>query len=300
MSTKRNNPEHNTPPSEHRHKRNRGGGESPTNCLVCLNVIAECNEEQGVDGDDAIFCEGKCNSWIHRMCVGLSLKAYQELSNDDSPYLCPHCKITQQADEIEELKKVVSSLTTNLNSIKEELLKAKNNTTRQQQSHSTVGTTLPPVSVTGSNESNISTPETTQQTNADITSTVANILQEEREKEKRQLNLIVHQLAESTQEEPQSRKAEDIETTSKLIQKYLGVTSTVTNAIRLGSKGAKPRLLKISVSSKREKSIILKNCTKLRNKEYPNDIQKIYITPDLTPKEQKENKALRNRLSELN
>ena len=109
-----------------------------------FNVIAECNEEQGVDGDDAIFCEGKCNSWIHRMCVGLSLKAYQELSDDDSPYLCPHCKITQQADEIEELKKVVSSLTTNLNSIKEELLKAKNNTTRQKQSHSTVGTTVEP------------------------------------------------------------------------------------------------------------------------------------------------------------
>jgi len=106
------------------------------------------------------------------------------------------------------------------------------------------------------------------------------------------LNLIVHQLAEYKQEEPQSRKAEDI---SKLIQKYLVVTSTVTNAIRLGSKGAKPRLLKISVSSKHEKKFNLKLC----NKEYPNDIQKIYITPDLTPKEQKENKALRNKLFEL-
>ena len=96
------------------------------------------------------------------------------------------------------------------------------------------------------------------------------------------------------------KKAENKEVCSKLIQKYLGVSTTVTNAIRIGSKGAKPRLLKLSVSSKREKSLILKNRTKLRNKEHPNDIQRIYITPDLTPKEQKENRALRNNLAELN
>ena len=206
MSTKRNNPEHSTPSDSNRHKRNKAGGQSPINCLVCFNFIVEYNEKQGIDGDDAIFCEGKCYSWIHRMCVGLSKKGYQELSEDDSPYLCPHCKITQQANEIAELKEVVISLTSDLKLIKEELLKAKDNTTSKWQSHSDTGTTLP----TNSNEPNISIPNTTQQTNADITSTVANILSEEREKEKHQLNLIVHQLAESTQEEPQTRKAEDI------------------------------------------------------------------------------------------
>jgi len=51
-----------------------------------------------------------------------------------------------------------------------------------------------------------------------------------------------------------------------LIQKYIGTPMTITNAIRLGSKGAKPRLLKISVSSKHEKGLILKNCVKLCNK----------------------------------
>ena len=78
-----------------------------------------------------------------------------------------------------------------------------------------------------------------------------------------------------------------------MIQIYLGVSATVTNAVRLGSKGAKPRLLKISVGSIQEKLLILKNCTKLWNKEFPDSIQKIYIAPDLTPKEQQENKALR-------
>ena len=128
-----------------------------------------------------------------------------------------------------------------------------------------------------------------QTPNPTIISTINAILSEEREKEKRQLNLIVHQLAESTKEDPKSRKTDDIDASSKLIQKYIGTPATITNAIRLGSKGAKLRLLKISVSSKHEKGSILKNCTKLCNKDHPEDIQRIYITPDLTPKEQQEN-----------
>ena len=171
MATKRSNPEHDTPPDSNRHKRNKEGGQPPSNCS---NVIVEYNEEQGADGDDAIFCEGKCNSWIHRMCVGLSKMCYQELSEDDSPYFCPHCKINQQANEIAELKEVINSLTSDLKSIKEELLKAKDNITNKWQSNSDAGATIP----TSPNQSNISISNTTQQTNADITSTVANILSE--------------------------------------------------------------------------------------------------------------------------
>ena len=142
----------------------------------------------------------------------------------------------------------------------------------------------------------------TQVSNADINTTVASFLAEEKEKEKdrRRLNLIVHQLAEPNETDAQKRKECDVKETSDIIQKYLGVSATLTNPIRLGIKGAKPRLLKISVSSRQEKAQILKNCTKLRNKEHPSNIQKIYITPDLTPKEQQANKALRSQLDEMN
>ena len=56
----------------------------------------------------------------------------------------------------------------------------------------------------------------------------------------------------------------------------------------------------IYIYSKREKGLVLKNCVKLQNKNHPADIQRVYITPDLTPKEQQENKALRSQLLELN
>jgi len=58
--------------------------------------------------------------------------------------------------------------------------------------------------------------------------------------------------------------------------------------------------MKVSVDSEHDKVAILHKCTKLRSKDNPDDIQKVYITPDLTPREQQENKVLRSKLAEMN
>ena len=73
-----------------------------------------------------------------------------------------------------------------------------------------------------------------------ITSMVASLLAEEKEKDKRRLNLIVHQLLEPTDTDPQQRKECNIKESSDIIQKYTGVSVSVTNAVRLDNKGAKP------------------------------------------------------------
>ena len=46
--------------------------------------------------------------------------------------------------------------------------------------------------------------------------------------------------------------------------------------------------------------MLLRNCTKLRARDNPEDIQKVYIAPDLTPREQQHNKDLRIQLAEKN
>jgi len=79
------------------------------------------------------------------------------------------------------------------------------------------------------------------------------------------------------------------------------VKPTISNAIRLGKKGSdKPRLLKITVSSIEEKVTILRTKVKLRADSNPKYVRKIFVTPDLTPLEQRKNKALRQQLRELN
>ena len=83
----------------------------------------------------------------------------------------------------------------------------------------------------------------------------------------------------------------------------MGVKVKITNANRIGRKNdnqLRPRLIKVSVESECEKAVILHNCTKLRARDNPEDVRKVYITPDLTPREQQHNKVLRAQLAEKN
>ena len=44
----------------------------------------------------------------------------------------------------------------------------------------------------------------------------------------------------------------------------------------------------------------MRNCTKLRNENNQNKIRKVFITPDITPKEREKDKALQAELSKRN
>ena len=134
-----------------------------------------------------------------------------------------------------------------------------------------------------------------------IQSAVESILSEEKEKEKRKLNLILHRIPESISEDVMERKSHDTEKVNSVFQKYLEIDAQVDTVVRIGKKDPqKTRLLKIEVPSEKLKKQILRNSPKLRVESNPDWIKKVFITPDLTPKEQKENKALREKLVELN
>jgi len=104
---KRENPEHDMPLKDLRHKWNKKGRSdelTPIRCLVCSNIIAECCGDKGIDVDDALFCEGDCQAWVHWMCVSLNKQTYEALIEEDSPYLYPHCNIDEQTRIIQDLK----------------------------------------------------------------------------------------------------------------------------------------------------------------------------------------------------
>jgi len=58
--------------------------------------------------------------------------------------------------------------------------------------------------------------------------------------------------------------------------------------------------LKLTLASEQDKELLLHNCIKLRNKNNPENVRKVYVTPDLTPWEQQQNNALRAQLTEMN
>ena len=120
------------------------------------------------------------------------------------------------------------------------------------------------------------------------------ILNEEKTKEKRKLNVIIHGVQESKSEAPLKRKSEDIDHANTLLQKHLGVDVKVENAITLGKKSDdKPCLLRITTPSETVKKQIMRSATKLQNQTNPDWVKRVFITPDLTPKEQEANRALR-------
>ncbi|XP_065911357.1 uncharacterized protein [Dysidea avara] len=133
-----------------------------------------------------------------------------------------------------------------------------------------------------------------------IASMTADIILEEKEKEKRRQNLIVHNVPESNLTEAHARKKEDIQNLTTLFNQYIGVSASITNAIRIGKQGNKPRLIKVSLSSREETLTILRSRWNLRSKEHPSHVTKTFITPDLTPLEQQKSKQLRAELANLN
>ena len=116
----------------------------------------------------------------------------------------------------------------------------------------------------------------------DISTALSSVLAEKKERSKRQLNLILHNLEEASGDDAEARKLQDIKKTTDIFQ-YLGVKATVHGALRLGKRGNKTRLLRVTVNSDKEKAAILRYCTRLRGESIPSNFRKIYITPDLTP-----------------
>ena len=87
---------------------------------------------------------------------------------------------------------------------------------------------------------------------------------------------------------------------TSLFSNHLELSASITNGVRIGKKGTKPRLLKIIVGNMQEKITILRNKMKLRNENHSDYIKSIFITADFTPLEQKQNKMLRDQLKEMN
>ena len=68
---------------------------------------------------------------------------------------------------------------------------------------------------------------------------------------------------ESSSDSPQARKQEGIDKVASILDKYLGMKCSITNAVRLGKKlqGTKPQLHKITLASIQEKKAVL--CRKI-------------------------------------
>ena len=85
------------------------GRSSQHTCPTCAQLILE--ETDDVQGQEAILCEGSCNSWYHRWCAGVSTQRYEALSRSEDPFHCPTCAVELQQQSILELQSSIRTLT---------------------------------------------------------------------------------------------------------------------------------------------------------------------------------------------
>ena len=81
------------------------------------------------------------------------------------------------------------------------------------------------------------------------------------------------------------------------------VNVTIMSANQIGKKketNSTFRLIKITIGSEWEKALLLRNSTKLCNKNKPEYVQKIFITLDLTSRKQHQNKVPKAELAKRN
>ena len=280
---KRDRPTNHTPPSGS--KKNKA-----EKCITCKKDAAV----------DAIECQW-CTSWEHKVCANVSKKEYSLLNSASSNILffcstrTPKVLIALKTYDVNlkigSLEQKVTQLCDINNQFgpKLQTIEAMLSTLEKKIQQ----TELPKLSVPN------------EEPKKQFTSFMSSFMNEEKEKEKRRLNLIIHNVEESADANSSVRKNHDINLIDSALRQYLGISTKIEKAIRLGKRTdnlstTKPRLLKITISFVQDKAKILRSCTKLSNRENPVEIQKLFITPDLTPCEQEANKALRTELKELN
>lgn len=106
--------------------KNAGAKKEECICSVCEEAILEGATSTRSSAHEAIKCDGTCAGWLHRQCAGLSRKTYELLGECDSEFYCPHCRLNKQDLEIQSLRDLILSLSSELRCAKDELATLKN------------------------------------------------------------------------------------------------------------------------------------------------------------------------------
>ena len=92
-------------------------------CPICDEVILDAVGNK--PGEDSIQCDGSCATWLHRRCAGLSKEAFSIICKSSNPFFCPQCRLDNQELELKSLRDMVTSLSSHLSLIADELVTIK-------------------------------------------------------------------------------------------------------------------------------------------------------------------------------
>lgn len=258
----------------------------------------ECKRAIG-RGDKAVQCE-LCELWFHCRCENVADDTYKLMNQDKIHFYCGRCD--KAAGSILKIvigiQKKQDNMAGELNRVKEEVAGIANKTTvLQNQLDGVVQHFEREIQEIKEGPSRGSTTEErdvaeteVKKMQSQLDSTVREMkeeMEENLEIERRKMNIIIHGL--------QDKDAEaDVEEVIKLLEEglHLDYSRHVEGMVRIGRRvtDQKPRPLKIMLKRVESRKEILIRAKDLKGVEA---YSKVYITPDLTRKQQEKDKELR-------
>lgn len=132
-----------------------------------------------------------------------------------------------------------------------------------------------------------------------FTSFEREVLQDLQETDKRKNNVIIFGLKESSHTFPSASKEDDFRSVESL-SASLGVDDLkIQDCFRLGkrdSRGDKPRPVKVICDENQQRQRLIRNAYRIPQLNEDLGFRRVYIKPDLTPKEQEADRLLRQEL----
>ena len=236
-----------------------------------------CNYcEEIIKNDDCTECHD-CGGWVHKKCSGLSERKFELLclsQDDDSVrWVCKEC-VNGETEKQGVLAKKIDKMYLMIQNLSKELTAIKTN---QKES----GEKLE------------------EKINKIVEQKLKEKLDQVDEKEKREKNIIIFNIPESSQTGEQE-KAEDLRRAREIIMGHCPTIqeSDMIEPIRLGktkpTDPRRPRPLRLKASSVKAKWEVIKSWKTYNTGREAEE--RIYINPDLSKEERQTQKALRDQL----
>ena len=248
-------------------------------CLKCSQQVKKnCK---------AIQCSF-CEYWVHIECGDISDTLYKEMCKRADTHghfwVCMACKATSFV-----FRKQIDKLTERIGNAEERITETKNDLEKAKEDTDLV-------------KKRVSNLE--KKSDEDSARTKDSVFEEISDRENRKLNLVFHNITESTSNVAEERKKFD----SKAIQRIFDTVKVKKDVegdtkfmTRLGSakdrpESAAPRPLLIGFYNETDKNDVLKNAKLLKGSKY----EEISIVPDLTKRQRDEEDKLRKEANRLN
>ena len=288
------------------------GGPGKFNCGV-----------QVADGDNAVQCD-KCKRWFHIKCQSIPEPAHEALVKYEClSWLCGKCKpsIENQVGDstckeknglallekkVQEISEALRQHTTTIaQSLKDQekvasehfklLEKVSKDQWNQKTSYADIvrGSCDKVIKEVGAKFEMLPSKVVSKDA-TDTTMVMTKVFDSFLDKEKRKLNVVVHNLPEDESATLAQQNHRDQEMFTDVVKEGLKLVTRPTRSFRVGKKlEGKPRLLIVTLENSEIKAELLRLAPQLR---HLTTWTRIYITPDLPKKEREENRKLREEL----